>query len=460
MRRRRHLLALAGLAVALSASRACGAPPACDGDCLIRAAEAELSELGRPADRDEVHFAIAAALAHMRRIEEAVSAADRIENGVTREEALGEIAGAAARLGRHAWARDLAGGILDSRNRSSRVLALETVAVAQATAGDVDGAFATVGAITNPYRRSQAQAAIATAVARARGAPDGLRTATRIATDYWFTDDAHAQKVASGLVSRSAEFDHFWFHHAMADIGAMQARAGDVVGALQTARSIPDMTGRSDALARIAAVQAETGDLAGARETARRIEAPYGDLEAMVAIARRMAADGDDAAAAALARRLEAAYGDSTALAAVAVEQARRDGSAAGLETARSIATLQGRAFAYAGIAEALARGGRTDAALETLALLSDPADRVDALGTVTGILATRGEVRRALGAVERLAGRRDRDELVVAIALAQARAGDAAGAVATASGLEDAMFRAIALAGVARVTADRSSAD
>jgi hypothetical protein len=65
-------------------------------------------------------------------------------------------------------------------------------------------------------------------------------------------------------------------------------------------------------------------------------------------------------------------------------------------------------------------------------------------------LLAADGQVARALELATDYAGRRNYEDVVTAIALAQAGAGDLDGAIATASGIEDGELRAIALAGLA----------
>lgn len=440
------LLALAGSGVAAAAAPGCaGELP----DCLLSEAAEAADEVTRPVERDEIHIAMATALAGLGRLYEALAVAGAIDDAHTLAEALGEISMAAARAGAFDRAYGIAIDIADARVRSARVAALEVLAGEQAAAGEVDAAFDTVVAIDNPFRRSQAQAAIATARARAGDISGAIRAASRIGTGYWFTEDQHRLKIASGLVTRAGEFDHFWFYEALATIARIQAEAGDILGALQTAKSIPDAGGRSRAAARVAAVQARQGDIAGALLTAQRIEAAYGDLEAMVAIAGARAAAGEFAAAHDLAGEIARAYGDSGGLVAVAVEQARAGLAADSRRTAAGIDNLHSRTQALAGISDALVRNGQVDAALEVAQTIPGAGDRAGAVGAMAVVLAERGETARALD-LARIAGRRQQDEVVVSVARVQARQGDAEGAVATARGIDDPMFRAIALAGVA----------
>ena len=77
------------------------------------------------------------------------------------------------------------------------------------------------------------------------------------------------------------------------DLVRAQAEAGDVVGALVTARSIPDDGVRELALANVVAVQAEAGDESGALVTAGEIEDSYFRAQAMSDIGIARAKRGD-----------------------------------------------------------------------------------------------------------------------------------------------------------------------
>ena len=445
---------LAGLALALGLGWTAVAAAGLDcvgplPDCLLDNAIAAAETVGRSDTRDEIGFSIAAALAELGRLDDAVATAGQISNPRILAEAQGAISAAAARAGDFARARRIALSIVDSQIRSVRVGALQTVAVHQASVGEVDAAFDTVLAIDNPFRRSEAQAAIAAAVARSGDVPGAIRAAVKIATNYWFTEDQQDMKVASGLVNRSKDFDQFWFHEALGTIAEVQAMDGDLLGAMKTARAIPDADGRSRAASRIAAIQAGSGDIAGARATAAGIEVAYGDLDAMVAIAKATAAAGDFDGARVIAGTLARGYGDHAALVALAIAQAERGLTEAALATAAGIETLDGRAQALSGISLALAREGRLDDALAAVATIPARSDRARVVGEMAVSMAAT-DPGRAIEVAAAHVGPRDRDEIVVAVALAQARAGDVEGAIETAMTLEDAMYRAIALAGLA----------
>ncbi|GKY89572.1 hypothetical protein [Sinisalibacter aestuarii] len=441
------------LASSVAGTPALSGPLDCAGalsDCLLDAARDSSDEIDRPILRDEAHFAIAVALARLGQLGPALDEAGRIANAATLAEAMGEISGAAARAGDFDAAYEIAFAMLDARNRSARVQALENLAVEQAAVGEVDAAFETVVAIDNPYRRSEAQAAIATSVARSGDIAGAIRAASRIATDYWFSSDQPRFKIASGLVSRSGEFDHFWFYEALVNIAVVQARGGDIVGALKTAKSIPDQGGRSRAMAQVAVVQAETGDIDGARATAGRIEAAYGDQEAVTAIAAGLAMTGDAAGALALAQDIQRAYGDGAALVAVAAQQARAGDFEASLDTVRKIDVVQDRVRAQAAISREIAQNGRLDEAMTVLSQLTDAKDRFNTMADIAAMLTRAGEAEAALEMIRSGASRRDMEDLIVQVVLTEADLGETTQAVETALAIEDPMFRAIALAGIA----------
>ena len=433
-----------------------GSPIKCEpaaADCLLHAARRATEELGRQLQRDEAHFAIAAALAELGRQAEALQEAGLIENPVTMAEAEAEIVRAAARQGAFDTAFEIAMEIDDARNRSAKDLALETLAVEQAARGLIDEAFDTVVAINNPFRRSEAQAAIAISVARSGDIPSAMHAASRIGMDYWFSAEQNRFKIASGLVARSDRFDHYWFYEALAKIARIQSHSGDVEAGLQTAHAIPDLAGRARAMAGVAAAQVAQGNIEAALTTARRIEASYGDHEAMIAIADGMAAAGDFGGALELARAIQEAYGDGAALAALAERQAVMGAYDDSVETLSEIAVIEDLDRARSMVAREYARTDRSRAALDMVASIGNRNKRFDAVRAIAVTLATEGKTDRALRLVAEFAGRAEAEELVTAVVLAQARAGDLDTAVAMAGTLDDPMFRAIALAGLAALT-------
>lgn len=418
--------------------------------CLLADAGQIAETLSRSGDRDEAAFAIATALARMGRFDDALAKTSAISDTRVAADVLGEIAMGIAKTGAYERAHKIALDIPDAREDWIRVRTVETIAAAAAAAGHVDAAFDQLMAIDNPFRRSQAQAEVALAVAQTGNFRVAIGAASRIATDYWFSPDQHQLKIASGLVSRAGEFDQFWFYEALAHIARLQALEGDSASALQTASAIPDIAGRSRAMARIGAWQATAGDIDAAFSTAARIEMAYGDLDVLVAIVDSKARAGDFEEALDLAQRVAAVYADTGGLAAVALRRAEHGLFDEALETIALIPNPGNRTRALTGVAVAMVDAGRADEALRVTAMIFDNEDRGLAVRDVALRLAARGEVERALTIATEHARPRDRGDLDVAIAVERAKAGDVPGAAATARAIQSDLFRAIALAAVA----------
>lgn len=418
--------------------------------CLLEDAGQVAETLSRAGDRDEAAFAIATALSRMGRFDDALVKAKEISDTRVTADVLGEIAMGMAKAGAYARAHEIALDIPDAREDWIRVRTVEAVAAAAAAGGNIDAAFDQVMAIDNPFRRSQAQAEIALAVAQTGNFRLAIGAASRIATDYWFSPDQHQLKIASGLVSRAGEFDQFWFYEALAHIARLQALEGDAASALQTAAAIPDIAGRSRAMARIGALQAAAGNIEAAFNTASRIEMAYGDLDVLIAIVDSRAHAGNFEAALDLAQQIAAAYADTGGLAAVALRRAEHGLFDNALETIALIPNPGNRTRALTGLAVAMVDAGRADEALRVTAMIYDNEDRGLAVRDVAIRIAVLGDVERALNVADEHARPRDRGDLAVAIAVERAKAGDVPGAAATARAIKDDLFRAIALATIA----------
>jgi tetratricopeptide (TPR) repeat protein len=419
--------------------------------CLLAKAREPIADMSRQLDRDEAHFALTAALAGLGRLDEARHEAAIIENASTRADALGEIVVAAARMGNFDDAFDVAISAADGRFVSAQIEALEALAIEQAARGDIEGAFETVVAIANPYRRSEAQAAIAISVARSGQIADAIRAASRIGMGYWFTSDQNDHKVASGIVARNSEFDHYWFFEALTEIADIQSRAGDFWGAIQTAQAIPDLVGRSRALSRIAAVQADIGDIQAAIETAQMIDLAYGDREALVSIASGMAQHGDFEDALTLARSVQDTYGDGHGLIVLAEHKSRLSLFDDSIQIALEISNIEHADVAWAGIAAEFARNGQLDRANEILTRIPDRNKRFETVLKIVEKLALVGDDPAAMILARQYASPRDLDELTMTIALAVASRGDLDTAWRLAQEIRDGMYRAITLAGMAK---------
>ena len=456
---------LMGAATPGRADPDCPAPAA---PCLMALARAELAAIAttdrQRGARDEVHFALALAEAAGGALDAALAEVASIADPVTRNEAQGRVAAEAARLGAFDLAEALALEIGGGRSLEARTTALQAVAVARAraSADGVDAGFRTLAAITNPYRRSEAEAHLALARAEAGDSKGAIAAAARIARGYWFHDTQASHQIASGLVVRAREFDHFWLHEALTRIAEIEARVGDAAAALRIAQAIPDHEGRALAQGRIAAALARQGRIPEARSIAAGIDAAYGDRAALIAIARAEAAAGDLAAALTLAQDLQRAYGDETALAAIARDLgAQADAGSSGQGSgdwdraqtmALQITDPDLRAAALTDLAGQAALAGDLARANDALARLATAPARADALAQITQDLARAGQAGAARQLLAAGPIGRDDPEIALALLLAQAEGGDAMGAQGAVVALPGAMYRALAYAGLARL--------
>ena len=214
--------------------------------------------------------AIAGAQATAGDIEGALASARSIEDAVyVRAQALCAIAGAQATAG------DIEGALASARSIEDavyvRAQALIAIAGAQAAAGDIEGALASARSIEDADRCAQALIAIAGAQAAA-GDIEGALASARSIEDLEPTDlERHYQSANEIEDARAA-----WRDEALCAIAEAQAAAGDIEGALASARSIEESVYvRAQALIAIAGAQAAAGDIEGALASARSIE----DLE-------------------------------------------------------------------------------------------------------------------------------------------------------------------------------------
>lgn len=418
--------------------------------CLLTEAQSASEALRRSGERDEVLFAIISAKVKLGLFDEALAGAEEIAGFKVRAEAFGEIARGLGREGRFAEAIALALSIPDERQESVRVKSLEAIAAMMAAKGDVDAAFDAVVAIDNPFRRSEAQAVIATEVARA-GDPDrAIRVATKIATDYWFREDRAQRQLISGVVSRAGDFDQSWFYEALSEIARVQAESGDSTAGVQTALAIPDAAFRSKALSHVGVLQAKAGDIDGAMKTASRIEAAYGDLEVLLAVTDAKAEAGDIDGAIQLGRRIADIYADYGGLTSVALRLAKQGQFDRALDMATHLGNPERRTQALTGIAVSLVEAGDLPRAITVAKMVVDPGDQAAALSKIAVQLAKMGQVEAALSVADDHADYADQGDIYVAVSVALARAGDLTRATETARRIDDEFFRALALAGIA----------
>jgi tetratricopeptide (TPR) repeat protein len=209
---------------------------------------------------------------------------------------------------------------------------------------------------------------------------------------------------------------------------------------------------RSRALGRIAAVQAGIGDLEGARLTAQLIEGAYGDAEALIAMADALAERGRMAEAIDLARQIQSAYGNAAALVAVAGRIAETGDIAQAEALAAEIGAIEYQTQARIALARAEARRGQIATALSLVAAVPHRGERAAAVADICASLAVAGDGAGARALARGFASGPALDELILATARAEARAGKHDAALATAEEIEDTLLRAVAAAELARI--------
>lgn len=195
---------------------------------------------------------------------------------------------------------------------------------------------------------------------------------------------------------------------ALRDIAEAQAAAGRPDDALAAAGIIPDLEKQADALAAIAEIQVRRGDRQDARNTLERLLGNLGDV-------------GDTLKQIAFRTRAAVIYAqaESRDLAEAELAIAER--------AARALPRDSSKSAGIRYVASALADMAETARALEMLDAVSSPSDRIPVL---------------------------------MSAAEAQARAGDAVAALATASGIENVRYRAVLLGRIALAQARAGRTD
>ena len=216
-----------------------------------------------------------------------------LTNASGRADALHWVAKAQVRAGDHAGARATvseakrtAGQVDDAYSRAQILASISDV---QARAGDETGARASLveairaaEAIDNPEQRRVTLADIAEGQARAGDTEGALRTAGQIdlpSATYALRDIAGAQARRGDVVGalRTAGRIDDVRQHGMALTSIIKAQiqtqiqTGDVAGALSMVERIKDVFQRERSLSDIAEVQAKKGDVIGAMQTAKKI---------------------------------------------------------------------------------------------------------------------------------------------------------------------------------------------
>lgn len=305
-----------------------------------------------------------------------------------------------------------------------RDTALRGIAGVQAEAGRFDIAQDTASLIADEYLRTGAWRQIAVAQARAG-------------------DRAAAVKLLDKALQMAAAFKnvHLIRVEALIATAEAQAQIGDVPGALKTAVSVENPRGKAEALRNIVLVQAKGGDIKGAIEAADTIADEKIKAQALRNIAAARAEGGDREGALQTAAGIRDPYLKAGALRKIAVTPAilrdragTRDILRQALDAAMTIQGENEKADALAGIALAYVGTGDLSGAVRTAAMI----EGAFSAKPVPDVAVTmKAEVLRA-------------------IAVTQARAGDGQGALQTVGGMANPYMQASALAEFAVIQAER----
>jgi RNA polymerase sigma factor (sigma-70 family) len=310
-------------------------------------------------------------------------------------------------------------------------------------------ALAAARGIEPPAERVPVLVRVALAQARA-GDRDGARKTLQLARDA-------ADAVKDDRVTM-----------AFREIAEAYARLGDLEAALRTAAGLDQEVAREQVLFLVASQQASAGDLPGARKVLAAMTTDQKD-SALAAIARAQARAGDVNAALETADRLRhQPLSRADALEAIALAQAKaghRDAAARSLQEALQleVATLAGddqKDAARARGAVARARIGDVRGALDAAAALPGrDADRDDVVRQIALEQARAGDTKAALQTLETIKDPARRARALTDLAAARAEAADGQAAAASlekasevASRVEDRPARADLLAEAAAV--------
>jgi tetratricopeptide (TPR) repeat protein len=451
----------------------------CPLDERVEQALAAAERIEEADQRSEAYGAVALALAQAGQIEQAqeafqqaLAAAERIEEADQRSEAYGAVAEALAQAGQIEQAQEAFQQALAAAERIEydyrRSRAYGAVAEALAQAGQIEQAqeafqqaLAAAERIEYDYRRSRAYGAVAEALAQAGQAEQALAAAERI---EWANGRSEAYR----------------------EVALALAQAGLAEQALAAAERIEDAGWRSSAYRAVAeavaVALAQAGQIEQAQEAfqqalaaAERIEdagwrsSAYRAVAEAVAVALAQAGQVEQALAA--AERIEDAYWRSWAYRAVALALAQAGQIEQALAAAERIEYDYGRSEAYRKVAEALAQAGQIEQAQEAFQQALAAAERIEwadgrseAYRAVALALAQAGQpeqaqeaFQQALAAAERIEDAYRRSEAYRAVALALAQAGQIEQAqeafqqaLAAAERIEDAYWRSWAYRAVA----------
>ena len=339
-------------------------------------------------DTDQTLRRIAQAQARSRQLTDARATVAAIQDDGIRTIAAADVAGALAELENSdsvARALSMARAL---HSKSERDAAYVYIALVQAQSGDFNGALSSLGKVKDAASRALGCARLATMRAQAQDpthavdllarATAEIRTARVTHTRTLALDEIAVAQISTGqreaaratlqqaLQNEAALRGAGALSTGLETIARLQARAGDIAGALASAARIPDETTRALLIHDIAAAQAESGDIKGARVTADglenvRLQVPawFGIIGVQVAAGDRGGAGESLQAAAERARAIDDVEFRAQSLASIAATYVKLGDVTAGWEryqeartAAESLGPGAARSAAYANLAE------------------------------------------------------------------------------------------------------------
>ncbi len=344
----------------------------------------------------------------------ALTNARRLSTSIAREQMLRRIAQGQARLGKLSDARatvaaigdegiraiasaDVAGALADIGNSDSIVIAIDMasrihskserdsayvyIALVQAASGSFNGAVSTLDRVKDPASRALGFARLATLRAHAEDSVNAEALLKRAITDLPRKRTAPGKSLAlseiavAQIATGQKPAARVTLQQALqADgrgpgseaIARLQARAGDIASALNTAMQVSDDATRALLIHDITTAQAEAGDVSGARATAQaltdaRLQVPawFGIIGVQVAAGDTAGARESVQIAQQSARAIEEADYRAQALAAVAATHVKLVDVPSGwssfqeaIAAAQSLDQDAARSAAFANVAE------------------------------------------------------------------------------------------------------------
>lgn len=276
-------------------------------------------------------------------------------------------------------------------NEKRRLIVIRKIVVAQAKAGDVRGALRTVAPLINDRQLGDGVLSeIAIAQALGGDLKGALETASTIrhaasmaevvgavAVSQARTGDFNAALKTAGSIPRD---DERFF--ALGEIAGLLAKSGDTRRALDIANSYSDKT-RAQILYGIALVQAKAGDINGALRTSRAIERVDYKVQFLREAAKAQTRKGNSQGALRLVNRIDDQDEKNGALVSIAVVQAELGDMDSAMKTFALIPeTSRARRGAMQGIAWARVKSGDVSEVLASAAKKESPYGRAFALLT------------------------------------------------------------------------------